>query len=93
VVSEVAVPFQIEDRHLEVVVEAVADEGCLLGDVVTGVQIMLLMVEIFSQEVTLQIQILHRHVIEEVGGEDADVLDLTLLQAWVRVLIMTFFIL
>ena len=31
VVSEVAVAFQIEDRHLEVVVEAVADEGCLLG--------------------------------------------------------------
>ena len=48
---------------------------------VTGVQIMLRMVEIFSQEATLQILILHRHVIEEVGGVDADVLDLTLLQA------------
>ena len=57
---------------------------------VTGVQIMLRMVEIFSQEVTLQILILHRHVIEKVGGVDADVLDLTLLQAWVRNLIMTF---
>ena len=61
------------------------------GDVVTGVQIMLRMVEIFSQEVTLQILILRRHVIEEVGGVDADVLDLTLLQAWVRNLISFFF--
>ena len=58
---------------------------------VTGVQIMLRMVEIFFQEVTLQILILHRHVIEEVGGVDADVLDLTLLQAWVRNLIITYF--
>ena len=56
---------------------------------VTGVQIMLRMVEIFSQEVTLQIRILRRHVIEEVGGVDADVLDLTLLQAWVRNLRIT----
>ena len=62
------------------------------GDVVTGVQIMLRMVEIFSQEVTLQILILRRHVIEEVGGVDADVLDLTLLQAWVRNLIITYFL-
>ena len=52
---------------------------------------MLRMVEIFSQEVTLQILILRRHVIEKVGGVDADVLDHTLLQAWVRNLIMTSF--
>ena len=50
------------------------------------------MVEIFSQEATPQILILHRHVIEEVGGVDADVLDLTLLQAWVQNLIITYFL-